>query len=252
MPDEVKDETNPEAEYGAAGMDKPNERLRQARLAAGYDSARAAARAFGWNEETYKAHESGARGLRQPVAKRYADALRITLAWLLLGEGEGPRRGSRPEVKEPSRAEMMPLAPQPAFTPIMAPPRNHDAAHLPVYGNIVEREGGEAVDLGAISADLPAPRSLSGVKKAFGVYVVGESCAPLFKPGDLVWTNPGKPLTKGCGVVVVFTDNTAIVRVYQRRDAAIVELEQLNPPQKIKVPRDRVSGLYRIVTTDYA
>lgn len=67
--------------------DEPHERLRSARRAAGFAEATDAAHAFGWNENTYRSHENGQRGLRRDVAERYAKRLRVSAGWLLTGEG---------------------------------------------------------------------------------------------------------------------------------------------------------------------
>lgn len=63
------------------------DRLRQVRERAGFESAREAARAFGWNENTYKSHESGIRGIPHERIKRYAAAFRVSPAWLWNGDG---------------------------------------------------------------------------------------------------------------------------------------------------------------------
>lgn len=65
----------------------PHERLQKARARAGFEDATAAARAYGWNENTYRSHENGMRGLRSDPARRYARAFRTSAAWLLTGEG---------------------------------------------------------------------------------------------------------------------------------------------------------------------
>lgn len=77
--------------YSKRMMEEPFERLQKARRAAGYDEATDAARAFGWNENTYRSHENGQRGLRKDVAERYGRAFRVSAAWLLTGEGKAER-----------------------------------------------------------------------------------------------------------------------------------------------------------------
>lgn len=62
-------------------------RLGQARLAAGFESAREAAHRMGWPEPTYAQHENGTRGIRLPVAQKYAAAFGTTASWILHGEG---------------------------------------------------------------------------------------------------------------------------------------------------------------------
>ena len=68
-------------------MLEPHERLVLARTKAGHETAADAARAFGWSPITYRAHESGLRGLRRDAALRYATAFGVSEAWLLTGEG---------------------------------------------------------------------------------------------------------------------------------------------------------------------
>lgn len=64
-------------------------RLEEARLAMGFEDAKSAATYFGWKYDTYAQHENGTRGITR-AASRYARALKVSLAWLLTGEGKGP------------------------------------------------------------------------------------------------------------------------------------------------------------------
>ncbi len=57
-------------------------RLKQARIAAGYKSARAAALRFHWPEVTFAKHENGERGIGR-AARKYARAFKVDEAWLL-------------------------------------------------------------------------------------------------------------------------------------------------------------------------
>lgn len=72
-----------------------HDRLKKARIAAGYTEATAAARAFGWNENTYRSNENGARPFGREATIRYSRAFKVNLEWLATGRGQmkGPRRG---------------------------------------------------------------------------------------------------------------------------------------------------------------
>lgn len=59
------------------------DRLREARIKAGYESAADAARAFGWEIPAYRHHENGTRAFDVEAAKRYARAFRVNPGWLL-------------------------------------------------------------------------------------------------------------------------------------------------------------------------
>lgn len=61
------------------GMNRtPAERLKQLRIKKGYETAKEAARAFGWSEVTYRSHENGIRNMPYAVVKRYALAYGVT------------------------------------------------------------------------------------------------------------------------------------------------------------------------------
>ena len=68
---------------------EPGDRLRELRIKKGYATASDAARAYGWNENTYKSHENGERGIKLPVARKYATAFGSSAAYILVGDGNG-------------------------------------------------------------------------------------------------------------------------------------------------------------------
>lgn len=71
-------------------MSTPAERLRIARLRAGYSSAKEAAEALGFKVSTYLGHENGSRGYPAPKAYTYARKFKVREQWLLYGKGPGP------------------------------------------------------------------------------------------------------------------------------------------------------------------
>jgi SOS-response transcriptional repressor LexA len=66
-------------------MKDAGDRLRELRLKKGFSTASDASRAFGWNENTYKSHEGGIRGIRIDAARKYASAFNSTAAYILTG-----------------------------------------------------------------------------------------------------------------------------------------------------------------------
>lgn len=67
----------------------PGERLIDLRIKRGFQTAREAARAFGWNEVTYRSHENGTRNIPYEVAQRYASAYGSTPQFILGGASNG-------------------------------------------------------------------------------------------------------------------------------------------------------------------
>ena len=66
----------------------PGDRLRAARLNAGYKSVAKAAGALGMSESSYRAHENGQNQFTPAQAQKYAEAFGADAAWLLYGDAE--------------------------------------------------------------------------------------------------------------------------------------------------------------------
>lgn len=80
-----------------------HDRLRAARKAAGYGTAKEAAEAFGWNKNTVTSNENGNRTFSRESAQRYAAAYRVDLGWLLTGKGDMKQSAS----DDPQSAEVI-------------------------------------------------------------------------------------------------------------------------------------------------
>lgn len=66
------------------------ERLRIARLRAGFETGKDAALAMGFPVSTYLAHENGSRGYPASKASTYARKFKVPEVWLLYGTGPEP------------------------------------------------------------------------------------------------------------------------------------------------------------------
>ncbi len=66
----------------------PADRLKELREKR-FETAKAAADAHGWNEVTYRSHESGMRNIPMTAARKYASAYRSTAAFILGLDGGG-------------------------------------------------------------------------------------------------------------------------------------------------------------------
>lgn len=76
-------------------METIGERLRKARVAAGYESAAAAAAAFGWHPQNVRDNEADRRGVSADRARDYARAYGVEPTWILYG-GANPKAKSAP------------------------------------------------------------------------------------------------------------------------------------------------------------
>lgn len=74
----------------SAYMNDPAERLKIARLRAGFDTAKEAAESLGFPVSTYIGHENGSRGYPAKRAFTYARKFKVSEQWLLYGTGKAP------------------------------------------------------------------------------------------------------------------------------------------------------------------
>jgi DNA-binding XRE family transcriptional regulator len=70
-----------------AFMGDESDRLKRARIEAGFSRTEAAKR-LGLRYSTYAAHENGSRGFNKGSARHYAAAFKVNAQWLLYGLGE--------------------------------------------------------------------------------------------------------------------------------------------------------------------
>lgn len=144
-------------------------RLKNARLRAGYKSARQFALQNGLIENTYRSHESGERGIKQPEAEKYAALLKVDLYWLLTGR-ENPQ-SQHPVAKNPGMEERSAEAGW--------PPSRHPATFrkIPVLGYAVEGNEKNTIhwDYDAPIAWVDTPPQLVGVLKASALLYMGDN-----------------------------------------------------------------------------
>lgn len=80
-------------------MSDPAERLRIARMRAGFETGKDAAQAMGFPVSTYLAHENGSRGYPASKAFTYARKYKVREQWLLYGVGPGPGENDDPKAE---------------------------------------------------------------------------------------------------------------------------------------------------------
>jgi phage repressor protein C with HTH and peptisase S24 domain len=176
---------------------EPKDRLKTARIAAGYAKASDAARAIGVSPERYQSHENGWSGLSR-AAPRYARFFRVSLDWLLTGRGD---------MKSASDSSI----------PIMG---------VVTAGQTVIPADGEASVLGEMS--------WPGGDEVHGFRVQGESMYPRFLDGELllVEAQPKDPrqLLNGYALVQL-TDGRRMVKMLRAGSRpGLYTLESHNAP----------------------
>jgi transcriptional regulator with XRE-family HTH domain len=79
---------NPMREWTADEIAAIAERLRRARLRAGFERATDAARKFGWNYSRYMNYENGVRAIPPKQAILFASAFSVTIDFIYFGKGD--------------------------------------------------------------------------------------------------------------------------------------------------------------------
>lgn len=185
------------------------ERLRTARISCGYESANAAAKAFGWNVNSYTSNENGNAPYSYRRAKIYAEAFGVNTQWLY--DGTTPREAP----------------PRPAVVERMAP----------IIGRVgADPEGVVLLAMGQDSGDL-APIPPGGSHKAVALRVVGHSMRGIVDDGGLIYfedqrTPPTPDMLGHVVVVETDTDEVLVKRLLRGSKARRYDLESVAGPTR--------------------
>jgi hypothetical protein len=117
-------------------------RLKHAREQASFETASAAAIAFGWAPSRYLAHESGERPIASKLLAIYAAAFAIDYRWLQQGDGPAPQAAPAPR----QGTDIRKAAPRPSEAMLKA-------ARQAIFRLAVER--------GLVPASLPAADAMA-------------------------------------------------------------------------------------------
>jgi hypothetical protein len=186
-----------------------------------------------------------------------ADALHLTVDQLL-------GRSGVPGGDEPPR--VIEIAPAPGVGDVGRTFRRAPQ-DLPVRGTALghnikfEENGAAAIEVtifqpGEVLHYVARPPALTGNPDAYAIYVQGDSMYPAHKEGALRVVNPRVGVRVTDDVVVQLRgedgdDGEAIVSVLiktlVKRSASFVELEQLNPHMRFRVPVERIAAIHRVM-----
>lgn len=235
-----------------ASMSEKHERLREARMNAGFRYASEAANALGITASTYRAHENGQNDFGLDEATTYAKKFNVDPLWLMATHIEPIReRHTTPD------GNMIMLAPE-----------DHRRAHhlpnatiganitgsgrmIPVYGQAVGGVDGEFEMNGNTLYEVMAPPVLSGVSKAYAVSVSGESMWPRYEDGEVCFVDPSRRVRKGDYVIAQIRNPNhdvplAYVKRFLRWNSEELVLEQFNPAKELRFPSSDVVTVHYI------
>src|SRR6201991_885355 len=188
-----------------SGMDGRAQRLRQARQDKGFETAAAAADAFGWNRNTYASNENGNAPFSYRRAKEYAAAFGVSPEWLY--DAAGPMRAAGAE------------------------------GLVPVIGRVgANPEGTVLFAYGQDPAEL-APIPPGGTDKARALRVVGHSMRGLADDGALIYfedqkTAPSPDMLGHVVVVELDTEEVLVKRLLRGSRTGLYDLESIAGPTR--------------------
>ena len=209
--------------------EKPYERLQKLRKSKNIGSAKEAAARFGWPKDTYIAHESGSRGIRPPVAAKYAKAYGSSPEYILFGNLSGP---------EPKVLSQRPAQSSDRFS-----------SEIPLCGAVAGSEERIAVNFGDQIETVPRHPKQVGIDGAFAAYVIGESMMPMYKPGQVVYVHPNRPPVRGEGCVIEMKNGEGYLKEYDGSDESNFYAHQYNPKKRRTFKRDEVFRVLLVVGT---
>jgi phage repressor protein C with HTH and peptisase S24 domain len=170
-------------------MENMGSRLRAARIAAGFKSARSAAIRFNWSPSTYAAHENGQNEFDATAAAKYAKAFHTTASHLLVGEPS--TGGDKPRVESSLDRELG----RPASEAILEVDVRAGAGGggVPATVYYVHDGNGNSYEAEGIRDQWVIPSSvvrevLHAAPKHIRVFeVIGDSMEPRLQEGDRVF-----------------------------------------------------------------
>lgn len=180
---------------------------------------------------------------RSDTMQNIADALGVTVDWLLHGDGEPPP----PKLDQPPRSNLR-IAQE-----VQVPLRGDLSRNLPVMGTAAGSLAGAFVFDGGVIDYVMRPPALAHVKDAYAVYIDGSSMEPAHLHGELRFVHPHRPPQIGDTVVVVakYTEDGPqegfIKRLVKRTPTHIV-VEQFNPKATIEFNRAYVSTFHKVMS----
>jgi phage repressor protein C with HTH and peptisase S24 domain len=229
-------------------MIEKNDRLKKARVDAGFRYASDAANAMGLVASTYRAHENGQNDFNFEEAQVYAKKFGVDPLWLMHGDLHSANGNS-----------VTAASPEPFELPnaIIGDKITGIGRKIPVYGQAVGGVDGEFLMNGNILYEVMAPPVLSHISGAYGVSISGESMSPRYEDGEIAFVDPRRRVKKGDYVIAQIRLEEhgaplAYVKKFVRHNSIELVLEQFNPPKELRFAASSVHSVHFIVMAGVA
>ena len=175
-------------------------------------------------------------GLRSLAKLSAASGIPVPMGAAGLAPGSVPEDANKPPPLLPQRHEM---------------PRD-----VPVFGTAMGANGDGAftINLGGQVDMVRRGPGIASNRGVFAIYVEGESMAPRFQPGELVYLDKNRPIRTGDDVVLVVEmpgkgdEPRAYLKRLVRRTADRWICEQFNPPKDVEFQVTALKDKFRVLT----
>lgn len=97
----------------------------------------------------------------------------------------------------------------------------------------------------------PCPSFIQHVSEAYAIYVIGESMVPMYRPGQLLYVNPHKPLMPGRGIVIAKHNRAVLIKELVKTTTAGLIVREYSPKaREFTVPHTDVVTAHAVVAAE--
>lgn len=232
------------------GMSEKHERLRKARIDAGFRYASDAANALGVTASTYRAHENGQNDFGLEEATLYGKKFGVSPLWIMASHIQ-PALDPSVSIQNGLLISSDEHAAYDSPNARIGDRITGVGRRIPVYGQAVGGVDGEFEMNGNVLFEVLAPPILSGISKAYGVSISGDSMWPRYEDGEVAFVDPTRRVKKGDYVIVQIRHPSlevplAYVKRFLRWNSEELVLEQFNPAKELRFPAADVVTVHYI------
>jgi phage repressor protein C with HTH and peptisase S24 domain len=191
--------------------------------------------------------------------KPFADETGVDLEWLMTGKGE-PSEVNTPfldllEQNRPPDQSAFEENFSKGLRTLMAVQDRHPLGTVPVLGSAAGALAGSMTLSNEPVEWVRRPDGLAHVPDAYALYVVGNSMASRYLPGDVIFVHPHKPCRTNDVVVIQIQNGegghvTSYLKIYGGVDGDDLLVSQFSDSTKIRFKLAYIKAIHRVMTNN--
>lgn len=119
---------------------------------------------------------------------------------------------------------------------------------VPVHKTIEAGDGTDAVISSEISDLAERPPGIIGAVGVYAIFMKGDSMAPRYEHGEIVYVHPDRPMRNGSYVLAGYPDNRILLRQLVSRTEAVVILRRFNPQRDERHPPESFAFMHHVLS----